>query len=112
MKYIYNKLVRDKIPENIDKMEGRKSNYKILEDKEYIEELDKKLFEEAHEFIEEHSVEELADLMEVIYTIMKINNISMNDVENARKIKRDKKGGFNNKIYLINVEQDKMDERE
>lgn len=112
MKYIYNKLVRDKIPENIDKMEGRKSNYKILEDKEYIEELDKKLFEEAHEFIEEHSVEELADLMEVIYTIMKINNISINDVEDARKIKKDKKGGFNDKIYLIDVEQDQIDERE
>lgn len=112
MKYIYNKLVRDKIPENIDKMEGRKSNYKILEDKEYIEELDKKLFEEAHEFIEEHSVEELADLMEVVYTIMKINNISINDVENARKIKKDKKGGFNNKIYLIDVEQNQIDERE
>lgn len=112
MKYIYNKLVRDKIPENIDKMEGRKSNYKILEYKEYIEELDKKLFEEAHEFIEEHSVEELADLMEVIYTIMKINNISINDVENARKIKKDKKGGFNDKIYLIDVEQDQIDERE
>lgn len=71
MKYIYNKLVRDKIPENIDKMEGRKANYKILEDKEYREELDKKLFEEAHEFIEEHSIEELADLMEVIFAIMK-----------------------------------------
>lgn len=112
MKYIYNKLVRDKIPENIDKIEGRKSNYKILEDKEYIEELDKKLFEEAHEFIEEHSVEELADLMEVIYTIMKINNISIDDVENARKIKKDKKGGFNNRIYLIDVEQDQIDERE
>lgn len=112
MKYIYNKLVRDKIPENIDKMEGRKSNYKILEDKEYIEELDKKLFEEAHEFIEAHSVEELADLMEVIYTIMKINNISINDVENARKIKKDKKGGFNDKIYLIDVEQNQIDERE
>ena len=112
MRYIYNKLVRDKIPENIDKIEGRKSNYKILEDKEYIEELDKKLFEEAYEFIEEHSVEELADFMEVIYTIMKINNISINDVENARKIKKDKKGGFNNKIYLIDVEQDQIDERE
>ena len=112
MKYIYNKLVRDRIPENINSMEGRNCNYKILNYDEYLEELDKKLFEEAHEFIEEHSVEELADLMEVIYTIMKINNISMNDVENARKIKRDKKGGFNNKIYLINVEQDKMDERE
>ena len=112
MKYIYNKLVRDKIPENIDKMEGRKANYRILEDRQYLEELDKKLFEEAHEFVEEHSVEELADLMEVIYTIMKINNISIDDVENARKIKKDKKGGFNNKIYLIDVEQDQIDERE
>lgn len=106
MKYIYNKLVRDKIPENIDKIEGRKSNYKILEHKEYIEELDKKLFEEAHEFVEEHSIEELADLMEVIYTIMKINNISIDDVENTRKIKKDEKGGFNNRIYLIDVEQE------
>ena len=71
MKYIYNKLVRDKIPENINSMEGRNCNYKILNDKEYLEELDKKIFEEAHEFIEEHSVEELADLMEVIFAIMK-----------------------------------------
>jgi len=109
MKYIYNKLVRDRIPENIDKIEGRKSNYKILEDKEYIEELDKKLFEEAHEFVEEHSVEELADLMEVVFTIMEINSISIDDVENARKIKKDKKGGFNNRIYLIDVEQNQID---
>lgn len=71
MIYNYNKLVRDKIPEEINNMDGRKANYKILNDDEYIQELDKKLFEEAHEFIEEHSVEELADLMEVIYAIMK-----------------------------------------
>lgn len=42
MKYIYNKLVRDKIPENINSMEGRNCNYKILNDKEYLEELDKR----------------------------------------------------------------------
>lgn len=60
----------------------------------------------------EYVLQELADLMEIIYTIMKINNISINDVENARKIKKDKKGGFNNKIYLIDVEQDQIDERE
>ena len=58
MKYVYNKLVRDKIPENIDNMEGRKSNYKILKNDEFLKELDKKLFEEAHEFVEEHSVED------------------------------------------------------
>lgn len=112
MKYIYNKLVRDKIPENINSMEGRNCNYKILNDKEYLEELDKKIFEEAHEFIEEHSVEELADLMEVIFAIMKDRNISMEDVENARQIKNNKKGAFNDKIYLIDVEQEMHDERE
>ena len=112
MKYIYNKLVRDKIPENINSMEGRNCNYKILNDKEYLQELDKKIFEEAHEFIEEHSVEELADLMEVIFAIMKERNISMEDVENARQIKNSKKGSFNDKIYLIDVEQEMHDERE
>ena len=112
MKYIYNKLVRDKIPENINSIEGRNCNYKILNDKEYLEELDKKIFEEAHEFIEEHSVEELADLMEIIFAIMKNRNISMKDVENARQIKNSKKGSFNDKIYLIDVEQEMHDERE
>ena len=94
MKYVYNKLVRDKIPENINKMKDRKANYKILNDDEYLQELDKKLFEEAHEFIEEHSVEELADLMEVINAIIKLKNISLEDVEKARRIKNDKKGKF------------------
>lgn len=112
VKYIYNKLVRDKIPENINSMEGRKCNYKILNNYEYLKELDKKLFEEAHEFVEEHSVEELADLMEVIFAIMKDENISIEEVENARKIKNSKKGSFNDKIYLIDVEQEKIDERE
>ena len=92
MKYIYNKLVRDKIPENIDSMKGRKWKYKILNDKEYFE--------------------ELADLMEVIFAIMKDRNISIEDVENARQIKNNKKGSFNDKIYLIDVEQEDIDERE
>lgn len=112
MKYIYNKLVRDKIPENIDSMKGRKCKYKILNDKEYLQELDKKIFEEAHEFVEEHSIEELADLMEVIFAIMKDRNISIEDVENARQIKNSKKGSFNDKIYLIDVEQEDIDKRE
>lgn len=70
------------------------------------------LFEETHEFIEEHSVEELADLMEVIYAIMKIENILFNEVEIAREQKNKKKGSFKDKVYLINVEQEQIDERE
>ena len=112
MKYVYNKLVRDKIPEEINKNGDRKANFRILENEEYLKELDKKLFEEAHEFIEEHSVKELADLIEVVSAIMKANNISLEDVEKARKIKSEKKGKFENRIYLIDVEQDYADERE
>ena len=112
MIYTYNKLVRDKIPDEINKMEGRKANYRILDDDEYLQELDRKLFEEAHEFVEEHSVEELADLMEVIFAIMKTKNISIDDVKDARKIKNNKKGKFKDKVYLIDVEQEQIDERE
>lgn len=112
MKYIYNKLVRDKIPENINSEKERKANYKILSDEEYLKELDRKLLEEAHELIEAHNEEEIADLMEVIFAIMKVNNISIDKVEETRKIKNSQKGSFEKKIYLIDVEQDKIDERE
>ena len=43
---------------------------------------------------------------------MKANNISLDDVEVARNIKNEKKGKFENKIYLIDVEQDYADDRE
>ena len=112
MIYTYNKLVRDKIPEEINNVKGRKANYRILDNNEYIQELDKKLLEEAHEFIEENSVEELADLMEVIHSIMEAKNILQKDVEIARELKNKKKGSFKDKVYLINVEQEQADERE
>lgn len=112
MIYTYNKLVRDKIPVEINNVKGRKANYRVLNDNEYLQELHKKLFEEAHEFIEEHSVEELADLIEVIEAIMKEKNILHKDVEIAREHKNKKKGSFKDKVYLINVEQEQADERE
>ena len=112
VKYTYNKLVRDKIPENIDSMEGRKATWRIMDNDEYIKELNKKLLEEAHEFIEENAVEELADVMEVIQNIMRAKNISYEEVKKVQEIKREKKGGFSNRIYLIEVEQDTVDERE
>ena len=112
MIYTYNKLVRDKIPVEINNVKVRKANYRVLNDNEYLQELHKKLFEEAHEFIEEHSVEELADLIEVIEAIMKEKNILHKDVEIARERKNKKKGSFKDKVYLINVEQEQADERE
>ena len=106
-RYTYNKLVRDKIPENIDSKPGRKSKYRILNDSEYLTELNKKVLEEANEFIEENSIEELGDLMEVINSIMKLKGYKMEDVHKSMKAKADKKGTFNNKIYLEYIDEDK-----
>lgn len=106
-RYTYNKLVRDMIPENIDSEPGRKSKYRILDDKEYLIELNKKVIEEANEFIEENSIEELGDLIEVINAIMKLKDYKMEDVYKVMKEKADKKGAFNNRIYLEYVDEEK-----
>lgn len=106
-RYTYNKLVRDKIPENIDSKPGRKSKYRILDDKEYLSELNKKVVEEANEFIEENSIEELGDLLEVINAIMKFKGYKMDEVYKVMKAKSDKKGAFNNKIYLEYIDEEK-----
>ena len=106
-RYTYTKLVRDKIPENIDSEPGRKSKYRILDDKEYLTELNKKVIEEANEFIEENSIEELGDLMEVINAIMKLKGYKMEEVYKIMKVKEEKKGAFYNKIYLEYVDEEK-----
>ncbi len=111
-RYTYNKLVRDKIPENIDSEKGRKSHYRILNDNEYLMELNKKVLEEANEFIEENSIEELGDLMEVINAIMKLKNYKIEEVHKVMKVKADKKGIFEDKIYLEYVDEEKRNENE
>lgn len=106
-RYTYNKLVRDKIPESIDNEQGRKCKYKILNDTEYLKELNRKVLEEANEFIEENSIEELGDLMEVIEAIMNLKGYNMEDVKKIMKDKTEKKGAFNNKIFLEYVDEEK-----
>lgn len=96
---IFNKLVRDKIPEIIEK-NGEKAIIEILDDNRFLQELHKKLFEEAEEFVEEDSPEELADLLEVVYAIARLKEIDLNEVEKIRKEKAEKRGAFEEKIFL------------
>ena len=63
--------------------------------------------EEANEFIEENSIEELGDLMEVINAIMKLKGYKMEEVYKVMKAKADKKGVFDSKIYLEYVDEEK-----
>ena len=96
MEQVYNKLVRDKIPEKIEQ-NGEKPIYCVLNDQEYKIALEKKLFEEYNEVINSTGndrIEELADLLEVI---------ELDDVIKTMEIKKEKRGGFNNKILLKKV---------
>lgn len=104
MLYTYNKLIRDY---NVKLMEdkGCKVSYEILDDKRYGEELDKKLKEEVIEFLESYNIEEMADIMEVIYAIMDYRGITMDDVEKIRIEKRERKGAFKKRIFLKTVDE-------
>lgn len=104
MRYTYNKLIRDK---NVKLMEdkGCKVTYEILDEKRYGQELDKKLKEEVGEYLEDYSIEEMADVMEVIYAILKYRGITMEEVDKVRLDKQKRKGGFERRVYLKEVEE-------
>ena len=95
----YNKLVRDKIPEIIKKNNKTPITH-IANNEKYWKKLKEKLMEETNEFLEESTEEELADILEVINSICDFKKINKQKLEEIRKIKKEKKGGFDNKIIL------------
>ena len=99
---VYNKLVRDKIPDIIA-AQGKSCDFRMLTDTEYLEALDKKLDEELAEYHESGSVEELADLLEVIYAIARAKCCPVDEV---RRTKICERGGFTKKIMLLSVRGD------
>lgn len=104
MKIIYNKLVRDKIPEIIQGAD-KVCETKILSNEEYLQMLDNKLDEELKEYREAQNIEELADLLEVLYAVTKARGYSIEQVEQVRVDKQKSRGGFEQKILLEWVEE-------
>ena len=102
MKISYNKLVRDKIPEII-KASGKTCETGVLSDEEYLQMLDKKLEEELAEYHQEQNIEELADLLEVLYATAKARGYSIEELEQVRVDKQKARGGFAMKIFLKSV---------
>lgn len=103
MTKIYNKLVRDKIPEII-KADGKKFKTRILAEEEHLKELIKKLKKEAAEFEENPSIEELADIKEITIAIREALNIHAGELEDMRRQKAATNGRFKQKIFLESVE--------
>ena len=100
---VYNKLVRDKIPEIII-ADGKKPIIRILDNDEYLQELDKKLNEEIAEYQADKSVEEMADVLEVLQAICIARGYSLEELEALRAKKANERGGFADKIFLEYVE--------
>lgn len=98
----YNKLIRDRIPEIIEAT-GKQCIIEVMNEVEYIDALDYKLNEELAEYQADKSLEELADLLEVMYAVAVARGYSIDDLERVRKQKAEKRGGFEKRLRLKGV---------
>lgn len=98
----YHKLVRDRIPEIIEST-GKSCVTEILSDEDYLRMIDAKLDEELEEYHKDQNIEELADLMEVIYAAAIARGYTLDQLEQVRAEKAAKRGGFEKKILLKEV---------
>lgn len=99
---LFNKLVRDKIPAII-RRQGEMPTTKILTDQAYSNALKEKLSEEVLEFQDSESLEELADILEVVYAIASQLGSNQQELEEIRLTKRSARGGFEEKIATVQV---------
>jgi predicted house-cleaning noncanonical NTP pyrophosphatase (MazG superfamily) len=104
---VYNKLVRDLIPEIIERG-GKTCNTRILDEAEYKTELRTKLAEELNEYLEttddQNAMEELADIFELLHALTAIHGSNVEQLELIRADKAEKRGGFKEKVFLIDVQ--------
>jgi predicted house-cleaning noncanonical NTP pyrophosphatase (MazG superfamily) len=102
---IYNKLVRDKIPHIIEK-QGKRCEIRVLADEEYEKMLFAKLQEEVQECLSANQseiVEELADVVEVVYGLLKQKGVTLEEFEHIRLRKKGERGGFDDRLFLTKV---------
>lgn len=100
----YNKLVRDKIPDLI-RAQQEHPNIRILDDREYRQLLEAKLDEEVGEFHRDRNLEELADILEVVYALAEDMGYSQEELLDEYKQKHEARGGFRERIFLISKEE-------
>ena len=107
-KKIYNKLIRDKIPEVI-KEKGGIPEVSILDGTEFRKSLKIKMTEEAKELLEAESnddvLNELSDVEELVRSIAKNYDLSLEEIEKHRLEKLQKRGGFEKKLFLKFVKE-------
>lgn len=101
-KIIYNKLVQNMSPEIIE-VSGKTCETEILSDEKFRRMLDKNLDEELAEYRQEQNIEELADLLEVLYATAKARGYLVDELNHVRIETQKARGGFDKKILLMSV---------
>jgi len=96
----YGKAIRDKIPEII-RESGANCITETLTNDEFLSEIEKKLREETDEYLQNKSTDELADIIEVIYRIVELRGISLEELTRIRLDKIEKRGGFTKNLFLV-----------
>lgn len=100
---VFNKLVRDRIPEIIEG-NGEIAVTRILDEDEYKLELEKKLLEECNEVLKavshDERIEEFADVLEVLCALSTLEDADLEKIILVMNNKREKRGGFSQKIFL------------
>lgn len=104
----YHKLVRDRIPEIIES-DGKVCDWETPSDADYLRLLEEKLNEELAEYQQSKSLEELADLLEVMQAVLKARGWTWDELEQVRAKKAAKRGGFEKKILLKAVRETESD---
>lgn len=99
-KILYNKLVRNRIPELIE-AQNESPDYIILDDESYEKMLEEKLDEEVREYHQDKTIEELADILEVVIALCESRGFSKEELIKIYQNKHQEKGGFSDKIYLV-----------
>jgi predicted house-cleaning noncanonical NTP pyrophosphatase (MazG superfamily) len=104
----YNKLIRDKILEIIKK-NGETPFWKILNKKEFLKELKKKILEEAEEVIKaktkKEMINEIIDIQELLDTLILELKFKKSEIKKEQRMKREKRGGFKKRLFLIKTER-------
>ena len=100
----YNKAIRDKIPEII-RESGSKCNIKTLSEKEFLEKMEKKLDEEVAEYHQSKSVEEIADIIEVLERVAALRGTSVEELMRIKEEKAQKRGKFEKNLFLVDTDE-------
>ncbi|WP_096439510.1 nucleoside triphosphate pyrophosphohydrolase [Alteribacter populi] len=106
---VYNKLVRDRIPEVIEST-GKKANFMTLNEADFAQQAKEKLKEEVEEYFnaesDRDSIEELADIMELLHSLAGIHGATPEELEKVRVRKAKNRGAFNKWLFLKEVEDE------